>query len=475
MTNLAIIAGAIAAGVYTAAGLYYYLVLAGRTRSYLLKMVLLPGFLVLGVGGGIAGCTMIVLSTGGARVLPAFAILTWLGSLLVCVSICGRAFAKRLGLSTAGRPEEHQRNRSKLGYVPALDGLRGFAILCVMASHGTPYLQGGFIGVDIFFVLSGFLITTLLVQEFDGANSISLSNFYLRRVLRLGPALLVMLAAFCCLSFAALNGARAHNNLVDAYIALGYCTNWALALHLHPSDYLIHTWSLSIEEQFYLLWPLGLLLLLHASRQRRHIVLATLVIAMMCWLSRSYHAMNVTSFSRSYYGLDTRADSLMTGCCLAVILSARLISEPVLKLLQIILAATAPLAVAGLLVFAVYARGDHFMMDWGFTMVEVLAAIMILDIFVNRRSLVKKLLTMNWLVWIGSISYGLYLWHYPIYRALADAGYDAWTVFAVGSGLSFLVAGLSYHSMEKPILAFKARRFSQNQPQPLPAELDLKR
>jgi peptidoglycan/LPS O-acetylase OafA/YrhL len=490
MTYLAIIAGAIAAGVYTAAGLFYYLVLAGRTRSHLMKMVWLTGFLVLGVGGGIAGCAMIVLFTDGARVLPAFALLLWLGSILVCVSACWRGFARRLGLSTAdksvsetkkldqppdfiSKPAAPPPDRAKLGYVPALDGLRGFAILCVMASHGTPFLQGGLIGVDVFFVLSGFLITTLLVQEFDGTNSISLTNFYLRRVLRLGPALLVMLAVFCCLSFAALNGARAHNNLVDAIIALGYSTNWALALHLHNSDYLAHTWSLSIEEQFYLLWPVGLLL--HVSRQRRHIVLATLVIAAMCWASRSYHAMNVTSFSRSYYGLDTRADSLMTGCCLAVILNARLISETVLKLLQKILVVTAPAAVAGLLVFAVYARGDHFMMDWGFTVVEVLAAIMILDIFVNRQSLVKKLLTMNWLVWIGSISYGLYLWHYPIYRALADAGYDAWIVFAVGSVLSFLVAALSYYSMEKPILAFKVRKFSQNQAQPLPAELNLKR
>lgn len=158
--------------------------------------------------------------------------------------------------------------RTKLGFVPALNGLRGVAILLVLGNHiplrqYKSLLPAGFVGVDIFFVLSGFLITTLLMQEFNKTGSVSLKNFYIRRALRLGPALLVMLAVICALSFALFDRARARENCMDALIALFYCSNWVKALSLSHNGLGIvaQTWSLSAEEQFYIVWPLLLLTL----------------------------------------------------------------------------------------------------------------------------------------------------------------------------------------------------------------------
>ncbi|MBI5198284.1 MAG: acyltransferase, partial [Nitrospirae bacterium] len=116
------------------------------------------------------------------------------------------------------------------GYIPALDGVRGIAILLVLIFHTeVPFLKGGYIGVDIFFVLSGFLITGILIKEFDRKNSVSLKNFYMRRVLRLAPALLILLAVFCLLSVVFFREAQVKSNLIDALIALFYASNWARA------------------------------------------------------------------------------------------------------------------------------------------------------------------------------------------------------------------------------------------------------
>src|SRR5215469_9346411 len=148
--------------------------------------------------------------------------------------------------------------RHKLGYVPELNGVRGIAILLVIGNHlplrnnsTHSLLPGGFVGVDLFFALSGFLITTLLLQEFDNTGSISLRKFYLRRALRLGPALVAFLMVFCALSFALYGHAQARGNCLNALIALFYVSNWVRVLTSNQLGLLAHTWSLSVEEQFY--------------------------------------------------------------------------------------------------------------------------------------------------------------------------------------------------------------------------------
>ncbi len=347
--------------------------------------------------------------------------------------------------------------RSKLGYIPALDGLRGMAIIGVMIYHAG-ILKGGSIGVDMFFVLSGFLITSLLISEFDGYGSINLKNFYIRRILRLAPALIVMLIVYCLASFVVLSEEKANRNYIDALISVAYLTNWARAFSIHPPDFLGHTWSLSIEEQFYIVWPTVLVLLLRLSNKRHHILVVAASTALLSWMLRLYLSMNGSSPIRLYNGLDTRADALMVGCTLGVVLVSGLGSENAYKTLQKHLVILGPLSMIGLLTFSVIVYwGDPWMFHYGYFIVELLTAVLVLDLLINQKSIIRKLLVTRWLVWVGSISYGLYIWHFPIYRTLHAMGVRGSTFIVLSLFISFTIATLSYYAMEKPILKFKKR------------------
>ncbi|MFQ5628403.1 MAG: acyltransferase family protein [bacterium] len=356
-------------------------------------------------------------------------------------------------------------DRNKFGYIPELNGLRGVAIITVMLYHSElPFMQGGFIGVDIFFVLSGFLISTLLVQEFDNFQSISLKHFYMRRILRLMPALITFLLVFCLWSYAILNEEAARKNYMDSIISFAYLSNWARAFLIHPPDYLGHTWSLSIEEQFYFLWPLTLSVLLRVLKKRHHVALFTVGIALFSWFLRICLSILEISPERLYNGLDTRADALMIGCALGIVISSGLITEKVKGVLAKSLVVIAPLSAAGLLGFAVFSSWhDSNMYYWGFVVVEIMTAFLILDIFFNPRSIIRKILAIKWLVWIGTISYGLYLWHYPIFRTMQSLNYNCLSVISIGSVIAIVIAADSYYFLEKPILKIK-KRFTRAAP-----------
>src|ERR1700682_626933 len=164
----------------------------------------------------------------------------------------------------------------RLGYRPELDGVRGISILLVLLLHFTPKLMpGGYFGVDIFFVLSGFLITSLLLQEWARKNSISLKDFYIRRALRLGPGLavyLLLVGAYACVF---LDKGNARGMYLGIVLTLSYISNWVMAF---KPDFLpgllAITWSLAVEEQFYLVWPLILSLLLTNNPNRNWIIIA---------------------------------------------------------------------------------------------------------------------------------------------------------------------------------------------------------
>ena len=347
--------------------------------------------------------------------------------------------------------------RSKLGYVPELDGLRGAAILAVMGFH-SGLLNGGFIGVDIFFVLSGFLITTLLIQEFDGSGSICLRHFYMRRVLRLGPALIALLIVFCFASFALLNKEKASSNYVEALISFFYISNFAQEFSIYHFEFLGPTWSLSIEEQFYIVWPIMLWILLRVSKNIYHVAVISVSIALLSWSSRIYLSMNEALPVRLYYGFDTRVCALMIGSTLGIVLPAGFLTDNTKIIFNKILTVVPPLSMACLLFYSTV--GDFMdprMYYFGLFVVDLMTAALILDILVNPRSIVRRLLAMRSLVWVGSISYGLYLWHQPIYQTMGDLGFNDLTSIAVGTLISFLVAALSYYVLETPILKRKKR------------------
>ncbi|HYG23703.1 MAG TPA: acyltransferase [Verrucomicrobiae bacterium] len=221
--------------------------------------------------------------------------------------------AKPAAAATAFRSESTPR----LGYVPSLDGIRGVAVLLVVFSH-VRWIDDTFSGVAVntFFVLSGFLITALLTEEWNQNGSISLRRFYLRRALRLLPALIAMLMVFVLLGAFSDISRRFSALGADALHALFYWTNWAQISHYSRHNPFNHTWSLAIEEQFYLLWPLVLGLFLKKTTRSS----ALSWIFLLCFLAMVLRViviqMDPTSLKllrRANLGLDTRADSLLLG------------------------------------------------------------------------------------------------------------------------------------------------------------------
>ena len=345
--------------------------------------------------------------------------------------------------------------------MPALDGIRGLAVAGVMLSHaaaGAPHLQGGAVGVDAFFVLSGFLITSILVREYDdNAGRISMRRFYARRVLRLGPALIALLLTILAGSWLFLDRAGARDNTIDVLITLFYATNWARAFQLHAPNLLGHTWSLSIEEQFYILWPMVLLLLLRRVRSRLHVVYLLGAAALGSWGLRAWMAWHGATVWRLYDGLDTRADSLLVGCALGVFLASGLLQEEDRPALAKWLKRLAPVSVAvfAWITWSVTWKSPS-LYYWLMAVVEVLVVLMILQIYTSERSPTATLLSLRPLVWTGSISYGLYLWHFPIYAVLRATGRGPRGMVA-GTILTFAIAALSYYALERPILRLKQR------------------
>jgi peptidoglycan/LPS O-acetylase OafA/YrhL len=342
-------------------------------------------------------------------------------------------------------------------YSPQLDGLRGVAIVIVMIFHaGVPYFNGGFIGVDIFFVLSGFLITLLLLQEHEKNHSVSLKNFYARRILRLAPALFLLLFAFCLYSLIWVDKTKATSNYIDALISLLYLSNWSRAMSIHPPDFLGHTWSLSIEEQFYFLWPLTLLAMLSLLKNLKYVFALTALLAVSSWFLRIYLSLNGATIERMYNGLDTRADALMVGCALAVLLQQWHKKGTNIHHFRRLISFGAMLACA-CLIMIVYKGNwrDTYMYHFGFFAIEIFVAVLLVEILTNPKGLLSMLLSRKWIVWIGSISYGLYLWHYPIFRVLRNYGADTLTVVIAGFPTTFIVAVISYYALERPMLRFK--------------------
>ena len=207
----------------------------------------------------------------------------------------------------------------KLGYRPELDGLRGLSILLIYIHHlYYPILPGGFLGVDIFFVLSGFLITCLLIEEWDRECSISLKNFYIRRVLRLIPALLFLIIIVGGFALISLDKRRSIPTYQGIWLTLSYASNWLYALrYFSANNPLGVTWSLAIEEQFYLTWPLLLSLALRFKLGRRWMIYILVLIIAFVPLHRKLLAEQGASIFRLYYSSDTRADALLIGCLVA--------------------------------------------------------------------------------------------------------------------------------------------------------------
>lgn len=353
----------------------------------------------------------------------------------------------------------------QVSYIPALDGLRGLAILFVIGVHAqVPGMRGGVIGVDIFFVLSGFLITTLLVKEYNVAHRISLKNFYMRRILRLIPALVLMLSTFTVLSLFRIGSDDTKHTFAYALIALFYMSNWYTALSHEPGLFL-HTWSLSIEEQFYILWPIAFIMLMRLRTPK--IAWITLVMGCISWMLSAYMASSGSSVARVYNGLDTRAVAILFGCTLALVLS----NQPLLyqALSKIVCRYSRCLVVVIIIFFGwilLYVDDESPKYFWLLGMIALSACALIVDVLMSKSSPIRPLLESRALVGLGRMSYGVYLWHFPIFWVLQRYGASWYVTLVIGSILTFIIAWLSFRFVEQPILKLKIHFPSASLPAP---------
>ena len=364
--------------------------------------------------------------------------------------------------------------------IPALDGLRAVAVALVLVNHGgIPGVDGGFIGVDIFFVLSGFLITSLLLEELGRIGRIDVAEFWIRRVRRLLPALLVMVAAVAAgrelFPPEAVAGIRD-----DAVAAFLWVANWSFVAR--KTDYftqgaapspLQHTWSLAVEEQYYLLWPLLLIgsALLLAAIARRRLAWASIVAvrAVVFALSAAGAAassaaaivlVSDTSLNRVYFGTDTRAQALLVGAAAAALFvrdwSALAMGWSLIRSRwgKWLARGLPIIGLAALAVGAHDATGSAAQFHRGLLIAVAVAAVaVIVPVALDQHGLVARVLALPPLVWLGTISYGVYLWHWPVFLAINGerTGWSGLPLFVVRCIATIGVAAASWWVIEHPI------------------------
>ena len=364
-------------------------------------------------------------------------------------------------------------------HLPALNGLRGVAVIGVVAYHlQVGWAKGGYLGVDLFFVLSGFLITTLLLEEWVGTGRVNLAAFWGRRAKRLLPALFLVVAALALyLVCNALFGGPGANGLIDlsglrgdAIATLLYVNNWHL-IFAHQSYFaqfstpspLQHTWSLAIEEQFYLVWPLLLLVLLRYGRRiwRRVGVTVTVTLGVGSSVLMAVLFHPGVDPSRIYYGTDTRLFDLMAGATIAFLAASRQQpGAPSRRTLHWV----GPAAAVGLGVFWVFAGTSgglptNFMFEGGFLLCAALAALVVADARLVEPGRFARGLAWRPLHFVGTISYGVYLWHWPVivYINGARTGLSAWPLNLLRIAVTLAVSTASYYLVERPIRLAKLR------------------
>ncbi|MEO7786815.1 MAG: acyltransferase [Sphingomicrobium sp.] len=329
-------------------------------------------------------------------------------------------------------------------YRAELDGLRAVAIGAVMLFHAYPGLvHGGWVGVDIFFVLSGYLITSLLVNELDVSGTIRLGRFYLRRCYRLVPALALLLFVVAYVQFVVRGGSWAISGW-PILMAATYLMNWNRAFGWGSVSPVGHTWSLAIEEQFYLLWPL----LLRAMPAGKRLKLSLgLLAAAFVWRVAMVSA--GASADRVLNGFDTHADSLLVGCVLAQVGVHGRFSAPLARLW--------PVPAVLLPMFALLLPYDSaFAATSGILLVALSTAWLI--VAAAQRGTLQAMLSMPLLVGLGQISYGVYLWHDPLLIYFKQYLPPALAILPAIAAIPLAIA--SFRLVERPALRWRDRRQS---------------
>lgn len=372
----------------------------------------------------------------------------------------------------------------RLPYIPSLDGIRALAVIAVVIYHLSPStLPGGMLGVTVFFVLSGYLITRLLVEELIHTHRIDLNGFWMRRLRRLLPAtiaVIVVTAALCTVC----NHVMLTKMRPDILPSLLFVNNWWQIAHdvsyfsnVGDPSPLTHFWSLAVEMQFYLVWPLALRAAFCLRVPPRGLRRATLAAAVASALAMALLYSPGVDPSRVYYGTDTRAFSLLAGCWLALVPSRALTLQALHQRVRRIglpgcagvegahgaapgdIARRAPLdtlgaaGLLGLVAMSLFTNGYDAFSYRGGTVLATVLALMVILACSRPESLLARPLAWGPLVWLGKRSYSIYLWHYPLLLLMnpaSDVAQKPWWMHAIQLALVVAVAAMCYRFIEAP-------------------------
>lgn len=331
--------------------------------------------------------------------------------------------------------------------IAGLDGLRGVGSMSVLLYHCQPRLfPGGYFSLDLFFVLSGYIISVTLLQEHSRSGTISIANFYRRRAFRILPALLAVVAGVLLLGWLAGDAwaprQSRRQEWIEAAAAIASIMNWFAALGSSPWGFLTHTWSLSLEEQFYLLWPLALLLLLRSGRVK-WIPALLLALILICFFWRAHLTFAGATPERLYLGFDTRFDAPLLGCLLALLGTAR-VPRGLLRWWPV------P-AATFVLLFLLTSWTQPWLGFGGFTLIALMS-FWLIAAAVEGGGMLARFLELKPVQWMGLRSYSLYLWQVPLIGVVGlfavPQPYAAGAIFLS----SLIAAEISYRLFERPFM-----------------------
>ncbi|MEG6568460.1 acyltransferase family protein [Thermoanaerobacterium thermosaccharolyticum] len=361
---------------------------------------------------------------------------------------------------------------SNVRYMAGLDGLRAIAVLAVIGYHlNLSFMQGGFLGVSIFFVLSGYLITNIISTEWERSGKVDLKNFWLRRMRRLFPALFIMVVLVVCY-VTLFDPGRLTSIKGDAITSILYINNWWLIFHkvsyfakFGPPSTFGNLWSLAVEGQFYLIWPLVLIISFKYLKKKRYIVFLTLLLAIASALAMGMMYEPGMDPSRVYYGTDTRAFGLLLGSALALILPSNKLSNNISRNKRLILDAIGFLSILLIFIMFVYVNQyDTFVYRGGMFLLSIVAAVTI-AVSAHQESLLGKALGCFPLRWLGARSYGVYLWYFPV-LILTTPAVDTKGINPIRAILQIfliiLISALSWRYVEDPIRHGALKRIMQD-------------
>ena len=364
-------------------------------------------------------------------------------------------------------------NKSK--YLPSIDSLRALAVLAVIIYHvDVNYLPGGFLGVDLFFVLSGYLISSLIIKEYRKTGSLNLYNFYIRRARRLLPAVYFMITVGLVV-MVLFNEVLLRKSHLDAIFGYIYSSNWWYIFH--KLDYFDsfgaqspfkHLWSLAIEEQFYMIFPL-LFLLVNRKKKLKdgtyklnknflYVVLGLILVSLIAHIL----LFDINNISRIYFGTDTRAFSLLVGVVGAILYPMERLHAKVTPQQNMLYSVVSLVSIATLITVMIYtSEYNTLLYRGGFLLVAILGLIVIISSG-KQHTLMSRLLSFKPVVFIGKISYSLYLWHFPVLvltTPVSEIGNPNIIFVILRVVLTFVLATASYVFVETPIRKLGFRNY----------------